>query len=178
MCLSGAVANYQLIAHLLFVLPDGSLILCWSSEDTKSTASQQRLFAKLSIGGDFPKLPFQVDALKTSYKGKEIAFKGHHLTYTCKEGKFYEWGLYIPSEQIDAEYALLLTYYMVYSDNVDEPNFEGKFRLGLTPNILIKGREEFAELFVGAIKEFCDSQNISEEITYETVMQLTKKLRD
>lgn len=174
---SGSIKNYYLWTHLLFILPDGSAILCWSSEDNKSSVSQEELFAGLQVGGDFPKLPFQVDSLETSYKKQTIRYEGHHLMYTTKDGKFYEWGLYVPSQVIEPEIAQLLSFQVIYSDNVDDSKFEGGLRLGLTPDILIKNREEFDELVKSAMKALGDDTNNLNQISYEEVLQIIERLR-
>ncbi len=173
----GGLNNYRLWTHLLFVLPDGSLVLCWSSEDTEIATSQQELFKDLKIGGEFPKLPFQVDALNVSYKGETVTFTGHHLAYTIKDNKFYEWSIYTSLKQINPEYAQLLTFYLVYSDNIKDPEIKGSFSVGIMPSILIKDREEFNEIFTGAIKELSDKTDISQELSYASVMQLARELR-
>ena len=170
----GGNGNYRLSSHLLFIIPDGSLLLCWSSEDTKNTDSQQKLFDELTIGGDFPKLPFQIDALNTSFKGKTVTFNGRHLLYTKKGNKFYEWGIYTSAKEINPEYLQLLNYQLVYSSN--EQAKEGAFSIGISPDFQIRDKEDFDEIFSGAIKELSEDGKMPENITYEKVMDLSEQI--
>ncbi len=170
----GGLGNYRLWTHFLFALPEGSLVLCWSSEDTRNADSQQELFTGLTTGGDFPRLPFQVDALSTNYKGETITFNGHHLLYTKKNNKFYEWGIYTSTKKISSEYVQLLNYQLVYSRN--QQMGEGSFRIGISPDIWIRDKEEFDELFTGAINELSDDANTSSVADYDDVMRLAKEL--
>lgn len=85
-----SVLSISFDTHIIFAMSDGSIIVCWSSDDKESGASQAGLFKDLKMGGPLPKLPFEVCALKAIYKGQEIMYDGYHLAQTEKKGKFYE----------------------------------------------------------------------------------------
>ena len=87
-----------LTEYLLFSLPDGSLIACWSSKKKDHSDSQTDLFVDCQPGGVFPELPSKLHQFKALMEGREIVFSGCHLTATQKEGQYYEWGLYTSSE--------------------------------------------------------------------------------
>ena len=95
------------------MLEDGSIIAAWSSAthqpDTAWTgtgegladATQTELFENLKAGGTLPKMPVVPSALlKRSLWGEKTYYSGQHLAYTVKEGKVYEWAIYVPRQKI------------------------------------------------------------------------------
>ena len=171
---SCSTENYNLNGHILFAMGDGSIVACWSSRDPKSDESQAELFAGLEFGGEMPKLPCVIGALKTTVNSEKILFNGRHIGYTQKAGKFYEWSVYAAGETIERQLRKLLPYELVYKVNGKE---DGKCRLQIHPDMLIENSDDFAELLMAAMAEFSDGGQEGEGISYEAVLELAEEIR-
>ena len=171
---TGANNSYQLNMHILFTLQDGSVIACWSSENRNSEDSQAHLFADTEMGGDLPKLPFEVYALEASVNGSKEIFEGRHLCYTELDGKFYEWGIYTPAEKIDYRQSRTQSYSVIYRVNCES---EAAFRLATGADLLLRSKEDFETFVLGTMAELSDNQQPPDNITYEQVMLLTEQIR-
>lgn len=163
-----APGDISLTAYFLFALPDGSLIAIWSSEDKSVSDSQEGLFANLKPGGAFPELPFQVHSLKAQLAEEEYVFKGCHLDSTVKEGRYYEFGLYVsrsglPHDRLRSQMFLLDT------------QTEGS-SLGLGVHAVIENADDFNDLVLQAMAEFSDDQ-IRPALSLEEVLSLAAKKR-
>jgi len=173
----GAVASVTLAAHVLFTLADGTVIACWSSEDKESDASQSSLFENLVIGGELPKLPFEVYALKSNRNDENVTYRGCHLAYTSKADKFYEWGLYLPPKELDPACTQLLSYSLEYRDNTENPHVGGGLRLSTGADLTIENPEDFNTFVRGAMAELSDDEKAPEHVTYENVLRLVEQIR-
>ncbi|MHC4155228.1 MAG: hypothetical protein ACYST6_09955 [Planctomycetota bacterium] len=174
----GRIASVSLAAHVLFTLGDGTVIACWSSEDDKSEALQARLFENLVIGGQLPKLPFEVYALNSSRDDEEITYSGYHLAYTRKADKFYEWGLYLPPKEIEPPYTPLRFYHLEYRHNTENPEVRGKLSLSTAADLTIENPEDFNTFVRGAMAELSDDEEAPEHVTYENVLRLVEQIRE
>lgn len=163
-----------LTTHILFALADGCLILGWSSEESSSPGSQEALFMTLEPGGPLPKLPAEIYALNpTSLSHGDLGeHPGYHLAHSQKEGRFYEWSVYVadsgePARRIDG--VRLVT----RSHAADNKRAGGSIRAGIE----IASSEDFDLLVRGAMSEFSDDDTAADHITYDYVTQLTQQIR-
>ncbi len=172
--LTGGWNSFVLEKYLMFALPDGSVIMCWASRDEDSDQSQAPLFADLQFGGGFPKLPNEVYALEMNLKGQKMMLHGRHLCYTQQNEKFYEWGLYVPKEELSQPEARVLACTLVFRNH---SGAKTNARLGSTPDLLIRGSHDFDEFVLGAMAEFSDDQSAPYDITYENILDLIEDIR-
>lgn len=171
MCGTG---KYYLQGHILFAMGDGSIVACWSSRNPKSDESQAELFAGLEFGGEMPKLPSVVEELKTYVNSQEIIYEGRHLAYTQKGGRFFEWGLYSAREPVERSLMKMLPYQFLYKTNGKKDN---SCRMSMQSDMVIDNSDDFDEFVMGAMAEFSDDGEVSENVTYETVLELAEEIR-
>ncbi len=170
-------AGFSFIYHINFKLSDGSVIFCWSSEDTNSQDSQAALFAKLQFGGSLPKLPVEAYGLKQiGWPSKGITYSGHHIAYTKKQGKFYEWAIYTPDKKPQSDDAF--AYQILHRFNPESIKENWQLNVTLVAGIKIETADEFNVLVRGAMAELSDDGKAPEDVTYESVLQLTKQIRE
>jgi hypothetical protein len=172
--LTGGWGSFVLEEYLMFALPDGSVIMCWASRDKDSDQSQAPLFENLQFGGDFPKLPNEVYALEANLKGKKMMLQGRHLCYTQQNEKFYEWGLYVPKEELSRLQARVLACTLVFRNH---SGAKTNATLGGTPDLLIRGPHDFDKFVLGAMGDFSDDGLAPDDITYENVLDLIDNIR-
>jgi hypothetical protein len=165
---------YLLNVHVLFPLQDGTVIACWSSGNKDSKDSQGPLFDKREVGGSFPELPFEVYAFNASVNGKQEVFHGRHLCYTELEGKFYEWGIYVPLTKIDSRQSRIQFYSVVYRSHCES---KGPFTLATSPDLVIESDVDFENFVVEAIKEFSDQDEVPSYINYENILRMADEIR-
>ena len=170
------VGDLMLDVNMSFTLADGSVIICWQSTD-QGQASQGALFSGLEFGGDLPKLPIEIYALKAI--GKPVAeYLGYHLAYSKKDEKYFEWSIYIPQGEIPSRESIL-GYEVVHKFNVDnEEKIVGSMTLTVSDDIPINTRQEFSTWVLGAFKELSNNEQIPSNINYNSIKDLTEKLRD
>jgi hypothetical protein len=173
----GSILSIWLSNYIAFALHDGSIIACWSSYDEKSRRSQAPLFNNLEMGGPLPKLPFEVYALEATHKDEESTFTGYHLAYTKKNGEFYEWALYIPSQDIDTKYSQMLNYNFILRNNTTRRVDVNSLGTSVRAELTIKNKKDFDIWIRGAIAEFSDNGIVPENVTYENVTKVIGDLR-
>ena len=174
----GRIASVSLAANFLFTIADGTFIGCWSSEDKESEASQGGLFENLRVGGQLPRLPFEVYALKASRNDKDITYTGYHLAVTQKAGKFYEWAIYLPPEELKPAYTPFLSYLLEYRHNIENREVRGKLRLSTAAELTIDNVEDFDMFVRGAMAELSDDEEAPEHVTYENVLRVVEQIRE
>jgi len=172
--LVGGWSSFVLEKYLMFGFGDGSVIMCWASRDNDAEQSQADLFAGLEFGGDFPKLPNEVYALETNLKGRKKILQGRHLCYTEYEGKFYEWGIYVPREKMSPFEARVLSCTLVCRNHSQA---KSNVRLGSTVDLLIRDADDFDTFVLGAMAELSDDAIAPEGISYENVLDLIEDIR-
>ena len=171
-------AGYSLVCHINFKLQDGSVILCWSSEDTNSQDSQAPSFLNLQLGGSLPKLPVEIYGLKQiGWPGDGLTYTGYHLTYTRKQGKFYEWAIYTPPNK-GPQSKEVFAYQTLQRFNPESIGEKWRLAATLVAGIKIEAADEFNILVRGAMAELSDDGKAPEDITYERVLQLAERVRD
>ncbi|HUW19833.1 MAG TPA: hypothetical protein VMW16_11075 [Sedimentisphaerales bacterium] len=173
----GRTDSVTLSAHVLFTMGDGTVIACWSSEDSKAEISQAELFKGLTTGGELPKLPFEVYALQSSRNDEDITYRGYHFAYTKKADEFYEWSIYIPPKELKPARTQFLCYLLEYRHNIENREVRGKLRLSTTAELTIENSKDFDKFVRGAMEELSDGGKAPDEATYENVLRLSQNLR-
>jgi len=172
----GYNARVRFYGCIGFTLNDGSVIFGWHANH-KPEESQAHLFANLKLGGSLPNLPAQIVGLKPWPVEEDITFVGRHLACTQKNAKFYEWGIYVPNKKMP-ERDTFQDYKVIAKYNGVEPrSFLGRPNL-VGQELDIKSEEEFDTWVLGAMAELSDDEKAPECVTYESVLQLTKQIRE
>jgi len=170
------LGKFKLKPRISFTLSDGSVILAWHSEDGQSPAFQNELFEDLEFGGALPKLPVEITALKPvgwTWTGR-VKYLGRHLAYTQKNGKFIEWGLYVPNNSAP-NLKQILGYDVIYTFNFEKkPKTNLSFMVDY--GISIETSDDFDMWVLGAMEELSDTKELP-EISYESVLKLAEDIR-
>jgi hypothetical protein len=189
----------DVLGHVAFTLEDGSVIAGWSvrprdkdgwEKETEHPAReeaekafrpkvaemQRPVFAALKAGGPLPELPVVVAGLRSHtqpyWPDEEITYSGRHLASTVYEGRFVEWGLYVPDRKLAA-----LPPNCVYVMRVRESARREERDFNPVYGHPIRGREEFDEFVRGAIAERSADGQAPAELTYENVTRLAEEAR-
>jgi len=156
-----------------FILNDGSVILGWHAND-KQQESQARYFADLSPGGPLPELPARIVALKPWPVPEEITCVGRHLAWTQKNGRFYEWGIYVPDRKMP-ERSTFKDYKVICEFRDVEPrSFGGRPNL-VGEQLVITSESEFNTWVRGAMAELSDKREAPEYVTYRNATDLAER---
>lgn len=165
--ISGGLSNVYLQLYFLFALPDNSLLMCWRNELLEDREQESQYFEGLYFGSPAPQLPAEVYALKTTINSQEYLWHGKHLTATQKNGKYYEWAVYIPEQTPPKK--LKHVYTLVYRMN---DGTKANVTLSLGADVAIENQEDFEKFVIGAMKELSDDPALPIDITLEQVMDL------
>ena len=168
------IEDYELHRHIGFTLSDGSVILCWSCPE-KNRSSQADLFENLTPGGRLPEFAAKIEGLTSIPLELGVNYVGYHLTYTQKDGNFYEWSLYMPDSESPAR-SSLLGYDLSVKYEVDKNRF-GTRPGNLSDDLAIESSYDFNIWVRGAMAELSDDGKAPEDITYESVLQLAERIR-
>jgi len=160
---------------ICFTMPDGSVILAWRSEDGESNVSQAEVFENLRAGGSLPKLPIEIYALKSIGGGDTVSYNGRHLCHTIKNGKFYEWSIYVPAQPASAR-SDFLGYQTIPRFN--PPQDRALFSLPVYDDLQVEDEKQFNKWVVGAMAELSNDSQAPENIVYESVIQLAEQIRE
>jgi len=175
---------FNITVPIVCILEDGSVIVGWSYWNDESGKSQEDLFADLQIGGPVPKLTYEFYALhryllepipeklNSSRMIGNIVYSGHHLAYTQKANRYYEWSIYVPDSQPPKEKPP--TFHVQIRNNLDNTTTQ----TGLWPDIVITSAEDFDTFVLGAMAEFSDDGMAPEGITYDGVLDLAQQIRE
>lgn len=159
-----------------FTLHDGSVICGWHANH-KLDESQAHLFEGLNPGGPLPLLPAQIVALKPWPTQEDITLVGRHLAFTRKNGKFYEWGIYVPDKKLPKR-DTFNAYKIISKYNNTEPrSFGGRPNL-IGQELIISTEAEFDTWIRGAMAELSDDGNAPAHVTYANVLQLARKIQN
>ena len=169
--------------HILFAMTDGTVIVGWSCISRESDASQAELFRDLNFGGELPKVAVKIAALSPVANDKKVidegtVCRGYHLAHTQKAGRFYEWGVYPSVKEVNPAqvwgYRLQLRSH--FPDQNKNKDIE-KCSLTMPASLVIQDARDF-EMFVrGAMAECSDDGVLPDEVTYENVRELSKRMR-
>lgn len=176
--LVGHVAgDLKFTTHLALTLADGSAVICFSSQDLKSNRSQAGLAEGLRPGGPLPELPVIVQSVIASKAGgqdKGVAVDGRHFVATVKDGRMYEWAIYVPAKQPEDTQSIVSYRLEVVSN---PPDRLGACAMRSTVGDLPVDQSSFDDILLGGLAEFSDDGEVPEGITYESLMKLTVTIR-
>lgn len=158
-----------------FTLNDGTVIYGWHANH-RPGESQAHLLADVKVGDPLPRLPARVAALKPWPLTEETTLNGHHLAWTHKGAKYYEWGIYVPDKSIPRrdtfqDYKVICEY-----DGAEPRDFRSRPNL-MSPELVIKSEGEFNTWVRAAMAELSDDGKAPEHVTYENVMRWAQKIR-
>jgi hypothetical protein len=105
--------------------------------------------------------------------GMSITYNGHHLLYTQKSGRFYEWGIYVP-QQTPPSRDEFLGYFSMPRFNT--PKDRVLFSFGVLHDIVIENEQDFNMWVLGAMAELSDGEKPVDNLTYQDVLQLAQKI--
>lgn len=168
--------HYKCGPKVAFALADGSIVLGWQSFEYRDAEKQAMLFEGVTFGGPLPKLPIEFYALKPANGTGEPLYTGYHLTFTRKQDRFAEWGLYVPDGTPPAD-VQETGYEMLNRWNHE---FAQRFNINdmtVKPEFTIETAEEFDEWVLGAMAELSDDGTGPENLTYQKVLDLAEKIR-
>ncbi len=157
-----------------FTLNDGSVILVWHG-----SADEYHLFNDLEPGGPLPELSDQIASLIPWPVKEDISCVGHHLAYTQKASKFYEWGIYVaPTKMPDRSsfvcYSIFKKSGVADQGSVSRPCVSEP----LVEEVEIRSEEDFNTLVLGAMAELSADGKAPENVTYERVLRLAEQIRE
>lgn len=171
---SSSIDGLTLRVNIGFTLADGSVILCWQSTDTGASA-QDDLFTELTVGSSLPKLPLELYAVKP-IANVDIELNGYHLTHTVKDGKFYEWSIYVSTEDTPSRNSIM-GYELLHKYNADKNKIVTNKSAALHQDIPIKTDDDFNNWVLAAMAELSDSERAPENITYQSMLELAEQIR-
>ena len=167
------VEAYALIAHIGFTLGDGSVLVAWSCPDN-TVETQATLFEGLETGGTLPDLPAVITGLRPLSPEEDLTYVGRHLTHTRKQGRFYEWSLFVPDREPPPR--LTFIYYALVVDyHADLDQFESRSRS--VEDLVVRNEDEFQTWVVSAIRELSDEDAAFPTVSYDTVLELSRRLQ-
>ena len=167
--------SLSLRPEISFTMRDGSVLLGWSSSDSKSKTPPEEPFRGLEFGGPLPKLPVEICGLRPAGISSSVTYTGYHLAYTQKAGKLIEWSIFVPDGTPLASVEQF-GYDAIYRFNL-EP--KPKWTIGLTAEygLLIETAEDFDKWVLGAMAELSDEGKAPTGLTYERVLRLAEEVR-
>jgi len=167
--------SFIFTVNICLTISNGSVIIGWSSKDQESEGTQAPLFANLERGGALPKLPIELYALEGTAKNNVgITYSGRHLAYTQKAGKFYEWAIYVPEKSPSLVGGN--GYRLLHRCNLQ--GRQARAGLAIGDMLTISDAEDFDTFVLGAMATLSNDGKAPENITYESVLQLTKQIRE
>jgi hypothetical protein len=106
----------------------------------------------------------------------EPLYTGYHLAFTRKQGRFAEWGLYVPDGPPPAD-VQATGYEMLYRWNLEFAQHFVIDDMTVKPEFTIETAEEFDEWVLGAMAELADNGTAPENLTYQKVIDLAQQIR-
>lgn len=180
--------DMAVVVYMGFALPDGSVVLAWSSTDKGAEGgwemgeeaadiSQADLFEPLEAGGPLPKLPIQIHALRgrSLWRRKGTTYTGRHLAYTQKDNKLYEWAIYVPPAKADPR-AAGLGFDALFRFNPAGREVDWNYKLGAGVGIVVT-RDNFETYLLSAMGQLSDEDAAPEHVTYDSVLELSDRIR-
>lgn len=170
----GYYARVRFYGCIGFTLNDGSVIFGWHANH-KSEESQAHLFVNLKLGGPLPNLPAQIVGLKSWPVEEDITFVGRHLAFTQKNGKFYEWGIYVPNKKMPERYTFQDYKVIAKYNGVEPRSFLGRPNL-IGQELAINAEQDFNTWVRGAMAELSTDRKAPVHVTYENVLRLAEQI--
>ena len=164
------VGAWSLRLPVAYELPGRVVLLGWSCiEQDKQPVPQEDLFKDLTAGGSLPKLPLQIHGLLPCPRVETLSWTGFHLAHTVKNGRDFEWSLYVPNQSAPrggiSGFELEL--------RPPDPKRGG---VGRGTLLRINTAEDFDEFVLGAMTELSDTNTAPTGVTYDGVMQLSRQI--
>ena len=165
------VGAWSLRLPVAYKLPGYVVLFGWSCiEKDKQPVSQEDLFKDLVAGGLLPKLPLQIHSLLPRPRVGTLSWAGFHLAHTVKNGRDFEWSLYVPNQP--APHSGI----MGFDLELRPPDPKGG-SWGSGDLLRINTAEDFDQFVLGAMAELSDSGTTPVDLTYDSVMALAEQLR-
>jgi hypothetical protein len=175
-----------------FTLQNGSVIACWSAWERGAEGPPEELFEALEVGGELPMLPVVIYGLRHrpapiygvrpyGEDTQSADYVGRHLTVTKKDGRLYEWSIYVPDEETLSEGATQpqkLFYALLTRFNPEErADRDAKYLAHECVRSYTIRADEFDTFVRRAMEEFSDTGSVPDYVTYEYVVDLAEQIR-
>jgi len=168
-----------------FTLHDGSVVLVWSDEP--DTESPQDLSFVGGLAAEGPstnppaqpqrRRPGQIIALVPWPAKSDTTCEKHHLAYTEKAGRLYEWSIYVPKGKMP-DRSEFLCYNKIQEFEGSESDLLLSYSEPLEDEIQIRSKDDFDRWVLGTMAELSDEGKAPQNVTYEGVLQLAKQTRN
>ncbi|MGD8499611.1 MAG: hypothetical protein PVJ86_03135 [Phycisphaerales bacterium] len=163
---------------VVIALPNGVAIMGWYAEDPASDSAQAGRFEYLEIGGTLPKMCVEIAfGLWPTYSDQNVTYVGRHLAETEKDGRFYEWAIFVPNKDVDASRVLRRSKVRIGLHPDNREGVEGQESNDFYVETVVIQEDGF-DLFVrGAMAELSDERVAPAYVTYENVLKLSADIR-
>jgi len=163
---------------IVIALPNGVAIMGWHAEDPASDSAQAERFEYLEIGGTLPKMCVEIAfGLRPTYNDQNVTYVGRHLAGTQKDGRFYEWAIFVPNKDVDASRVLRRSKVRIGLRRDNREGVEGEKSNDFYVETVVIQEDEF-DLFVrGAMAELSDERVAPADVTYDNVLNLSGEIR-
>jgi len=162
---------------IVLSLANGIGIMGWYIKSDTPIDKRMELFENLEPGDELPKSPVGITfELWPKNNIFNVTYVGRYLAQNQKNGKFFEWGIYIPDKEFDARdlsHSRKISF-VHYPENESEVRDTTRFTNCQT---LIVEEEEFDAFVRGAMAELSDDGVVPDYITYDKVIQLAEEIR-
>jgi hypothetical protein len=186
---SAKFGRHVLRFNVCFTLPNGTILLGWSNEAAGGTplgspsnvaddSSEAAIFADLKPGGSLPRLPIEMYALEPESSAGHALFSGRHLACTKKDGRLYEWSLYVPDGQVPARpdskgYKVLARLNLRSEEERVSPPAAS---INSAHFVEIRDAADFQTFVLGAMADLSDTGTAPDGVTYDSVMKLSQQI--
>jgi hypothetical protein len=106
----------------------------------------------------------------------DAEYSGYHLAYTKKEGRYFEWSIYVCQNEIPTRESIM-GYRVVSRFNATEEKTVACQTVSVSEDIQINTEEDFSTWVLGAFKELSDDGTVPSNINYKSVQDLADALR-
>ncbi len=158
---------------IVLALHNGIVIMSWQIDEVTPETFQAEIFSVLEPGANLPKKPMKITCeLWPEDFTEEFIYTGKHLACTQKDGRFYEWAIFIPSKNIQIQRGLRHKITVQWdSDKNEVDNF-----VKSVETLVIK-ENEYDFGVRGAMAEMSDEGIAPEHVTYENIVKLVDEIR-
>ncbi|MFC1738072.1 hypothetical protein ACFL1G_03370 [Planctomycetota bacterium] len=170
------VSDSKFYVCIGFTMSDGSVIVGWHANSEPDNL-QEHLFENLKPGDPLPKLPAQITELTPYPAMNGLKWIGHHLAYTEKNNKFYEWSIYV-SKTESPRRNTFNWYDIVRKYNGAEPRSFGGWPRSIIDDIAINSEDDFKTWVRGAMSQLSDDGKTPEDVTFDSVLYLAERIRN
>ena len=158
---------------IVFALSAGDAIISWQFDEVAPGTDYAEILRGLKLGDDLPKKPFEITCnLPRGDTTDDITFRGRHLAFTQKDGKFYEWAIYIRDKKYTPQTGQRYNLKPQWNDDVNEVG--NGFRS--VESIFVE-ESEFNFWVHGAMAELSDNGIVPEQVTYNNIIKMAEEIR-